>query len=319
MWRNNHVLHQLSPHPTTAMSTATVLAVGFCQTRSDSYSSGVGVSPLPRAACHGEATVALLLQSLVRQWHVVRHHIRRVHLGTVVHDPHLGGRRARPRQVWSTTHRVAPGRWLLQFRMPGQTVVVAHTAQHPYQQQLAPGGMCGALRFECVHAVAVGSAFSKVRATSVVPRVGLYQKKDKTATKHAATSPRNTSRDDEYGTCPKFTMRAIHRTNMLFQVRTTRKSTPSKPLHITHGLVLDVPCHSHCSFTPLASRCAATCCSMSHFSCLYRFHRYRFWTLGSASHSDAQHQCPNTHTHTHTHTQTQTANALKRRTCTPLH
>jgi len=110
-----------------------------------------------------------LRQLLVRQWYVVCHHIRRVHLGTVVRD--LGGRRT---TLAHHTQTDTPG-WLLQFRMPGPAIVVTHTAQHPHQQQLSPGGVCGALLDECVRAVSVGSAFSKVRAASVLPRLGRHQ------------------------------------------------------------------------------------------------------------------------------------------------
>ena len=135
-----------------------------------------------RYHCHGEANMAVH-QLLVRQWYVVRHHIRRVHLCTVVHDPHFGGRRTTPRQMWPTTHGMAPSWWLLQLRVPGPTIVATHTTQHPHQQQLSPRGLCGALLEKSVRAVAVGSAVSKVRAASVVARVGLHQMK---GTSHTA-------------------------------------------------------------------------------------------------------------------------------------
>jgi len=92
-----------------------------------------------------------------------------------------------------------------------------------------------------------------------------------------------------------------------------RKSTPSKPLHITHGLVLDAPCHNHCSFAPrraTASTRALTCCSMSLCSCMYLFHRYRFWTLRSTPRNGAPHQGPE---HANIHGTCRTT------TCAPLH
>ena len=95
--------------------------------------------------------------------------------------------------------------------------------------------------------------------------------------------------------------------------RTMRKSTPSKPLHITHGLVLDVPCHNHCSFAPrraTASTRALTCCSMSLCSCMYLFHRYRFWTLRSMPRNGTPHQGPE---HANIH------GTCRTNTCTPLH
>ena len=192
-----------------------------------------------------------------------------------------------PRQMWPTTHGVAPRWWLFQFRAPGPTTVVTHAAQHPRQQQLSPGGVRGALLDECVRAIAVGGARSKIRAASVVPRVGLHQMKETHAhstEQHPQQIKVTSSANDRHDA------RAIHR---FFQVRTMRKSTPSKPQQITHGLVLDVPCHNHCSFAPCCatpSTRALTCCSMSLCSCMYRFHRYRFWTLGSTPRNDTQHE-----------------------------